>query len=391
MNDVCLVSAGMFSPKKGNERFRRAHRYLNYGLLGLASLLNDEWPVYHGNFDDPESFLAENPEIRRCGAILLSVPSYYALEWSQRFLRLVRSENPNCQIHVGGRWVIDSQLDHVRPFFPIDTLFYKGLGEKDFLALASHFGASVTAVDLDETGRRPLNYSQLKYRDQFRPSIEVSRGCGLGCIFCEEADVPLSRLKKPELIVDEMMAAEEAYGSNQNFYLEASMFAPSASWVNSFQQATNAVGRVFHWRTETRVDVLDPDKIESLARSGLCFLDLGLESGSAEQLKKMGKTQRPESYLQKAASVLRACHQFGVKAKVNILLYPGETNSTVSETMQFLETHREYIFGVSAYPVLAYGFGQKLNSISQEFKSSGAIGLKSSGVPGVWMLTYRLR
>jgi hypothetical protein len=51
MHRVVAVSAGMTFPKKGNHRFYHAHRYLNYGLLGLASSLPVDVFVYQASPD----------------------------------------------------------------------------------------------------------------------------------------------------------------------------------------------------------------------------------------------------------------------------------------------------------------------------------------------------
>ena len=55
--EIICISAGMLMPKKGNETFRKQQRYLNYGLLSLASLLRENSSVFHGDFSDPLEFL----------------------------------------------------------------------------------------------------------------------------------------------------------------------------------------------------------------------------------------------------------------------------------------------------------------------------------------------
>lgn len=382
MLKICAISAGMMSPKKGDQPFRRAHRYLNYGLLGLASSFGAPVSVYHGNFDDPEYFLSTNPEIKNSQIILLSIPSFYALPWAQTLVSaLYRSISPPT-VHVGGRWVIDHNRDFVDAHFPRDVVTHPGMGEKALLKLARECGINRR---IDEEELPPaLNYELLVERDSFHPSIEVSRGCGLGCSFCEEANVRLTGLKSPSTLLDEVELIQQSYGQDRNFYFESSMFAPSESWVDQFVAEYKERDMSFRWRTETRVDVLTPDKIRQLASAGLSVLDLGLESGSPTQIRNMKKSSNPYSYLEKAEATINACHKYAVWAKVNILLYPGETTETVGETRSFLRANAGAVYGVSAYPVAVYGVGERKEYFELLYRSQGAVGLSPTNIKGVW-------
>ena len=53
---VLMISAGMIQPKKTGNPFSGQHLYLNYGLLGLATILKQKGyspTVIHGNFKSP--------------------------------------------------------------------------------------------------------------------------------------------------------------------------------------------------------------------------------------------------------------------------------------------------------------------------------------------------
>lgn len=382
MSKICAVSAGMLEPKKGNEPFRRAHRYLNYGLLGLASRLQCEVPVYHGHFDSPERFLSRNTTIRDAQIVLLSVPSFYALPWAERFVSHLGSFERRPEIHIGGRWVVDKNFELVSSRFPRDVHIHSGLGEDWVDRLGARLSGS--PVDEERAASSPLNYDLLVDREAFQPSVEVSRGCGLGCTFCEEADVPLTPLKRPSVLLDEIESILESYGDDRNFYFESSMFAPSTSWVQDFVAEYGRRGLRFLWRTETRVDVLGSDKLQHLASAGLKVIDLGLESGSPEQLRKMGKSQDPLSYLRRAEELLKACRTVNIWAKANVLLYPGETARTVDETRTFLRANADAIYGVSTYPVVVYGAEERARFFEALYCSQGAIGLRRTSWDGVW-------
>lgn len=382
MHKVVAISAGMLVPKKGNEPFRRAHRYLNYGLLGLASAFNEDVPVYHGNFDTASKFLSNYPEIREAKIVLLSLPSFYAVKWAATLVNLLFSGNNKLEIHIGGRWVIDQNWEYIASQFPRNVTLHKGMGE---LKVARWKNAWFSSSTEDaKISSSQLNYNLLMDRHAFQPSVEVSRGCGLGCAFCEEANERLTPMKQPDKLLNEIESILSCYGSLRNFYFESSMFAPSISWVQEFSKEYNRRGMSFKWRTESRVDVLDVAKIAGLADSGLCILDLGLESAAPSQILNMGKSKDPIKYLRKAREILAACEKYGVKAKVNILLYPGETRKTVSETRLFLTENRTSIFGVSTYPVVVYGIGERAKYFDSMYQAQGAHGIRPTETDGVW-------
>ncbi|GJL66424.1 MAG: hypothetical protein NPIRA05_13950 [Nitrospirales bacterium] len=383
MTKIVAISAGMLRPKKGNEGYRKAHRYLNYGLLSLASLFPVRVPVLHGNFVEPERFVEHNQEVTSADVILLSLPSFYAVPWAKRFLIALKKVNPRVDIHVGGRWVVDYNEALLKAVFPRVTRYHRGLGEGAIADIAS-IVKGPRERDPEYLRKAWLDYSLLQDATEFQPSVEVSRGCGLGCAFCEESALPLQPLRDPIDLFDQIESIRKFYPADSRFYFESSFFAPSQAWTALFEREYRERQCDFQWRTESRVDVLDKDKIEALASAGLRVIDLGLESGSPEQLINMGKTRNPDRYLLKASELLNACHSHGVKAKVNILLYPGETARSVQETYQFLDEHEGLFFGLSTYPVVVYGEGIRRRHFEALYRAQGATGLVRTDTVGVW-------
>lgn len=108
------------------------------------------------------------------------------------------------------------------------------------------------------------------------------------------------------------------------------------------------------WRTEIRVDGLEPEVLSILARAGLRVLDIGLESASASTLTIMNKTKGPQDYLDRASMLLRTARAASLFAKVNFLIHPGDTSETVTESWAWLQDHSEYISGISSGVTIEY-------------------------------------
>ena len=178
----------------------------------------------------------------------------------------------------------------------------------------------------------------------------------MGCSFCEEKSIPLSKLKRASLVASEMKSIQtEDKLIKISPYLEASMFVATESWATDLFVQRDLLGVDSLWRIESRVDKLKPKNIPSLSRAGLKVIDLGLESASHIQLERMNKTNNPKKYLESASELIKIAYDNDVWVKINILLSPGETYESIDETLFWLRKMERYIKGVSVGPVIVYG------------------------------------
>lgn len=382
---VVCVSAGLDAPKKNDSIVKRRAMYLNYGLLSLAN--SEQVPdggVIHGHFERPETIVGEVRSIAsrtRIAGFFLSCPSFLSLDWLRRFSALIRDDFPDCFQLLGGRWVVDS-LGSSPPaqIATVDAL-HLGLGEPGIAEAVARVGGSnffrrtsaATRV-FEQTGLSSLDYTKLLKSDHFVPSFEVSRGCGAGCHFCAEADVKLTSLKPPRLLANEIAVGLLSRTDDiRRCYLEASSFVPRIDWITSFAGAREEAGiSDVVWRTECRADLLPAGRVEELAKVGLRVLDIGLESASHSQLRRMNKTRSPARYLEKCERVIREATSCGVQTKLNVLLFPGETRTTITETLSWLMDRKAHIDAVSVGPTILYGFDPQTRALLEYFRSLGA-------------------
>jgi hypothetical protein len=163
------------------------------------------------------------------------------------------------------------------------------------------------------------------------------------------------------------------YGGDEiHPYFQSSMFLPTSRWAASLADEVQKLALHIPWRTETRVDAMSPDTLAALAAAGLRVIDLGLETASPSQILAMNKSSMPDRYLRKAEELLAACRKYGVMAKVNVLLYAGETSTTLSETKAWLDSNADCITGVSVGPVLAYGPPKTADNLIRDWARFGA-------------------
>lgn len=361
MKKIVAVSAGQEFSGKGDNAIRRNIRYLNYGLLGLATILNDvlekEITVFQANYNTPIETveLIENAGIdieNECECFLLSIPSYYSITWCQLFCKIVK-QTFNKKIIVGGRWVIDNNIEWIKKKLPYVDIIIEGFGEKRICELFSS-GISYPEIDGSKTTFSRLNYQLLYNYQEYQPCIEISRGCGAGCQFCADRSNKRIRNKPVNKILQEVKYIEKIYSCLPYIYFEAPHFIFEKQWTHDFYKAMSIRNKKIGWRCTTRVESVPINELKMLAETGLKVLDIGLESASFSQLVKMGKTRSPGEYLCQAEKILIESQKYGIWVKFNILLYAGETYETLNETIRWLNEYKELIKDISVSSLIYY-------------------------------------
>jgi len=219
--------------KKSDTVINRQNRYLNYGLLSLATELKRcGWNVLQiqGLFENPSSTVKKCIYFGFCKSstlpLLVSIPSFYAISWVNEFISLMKDINSEVKIIVGGRWVIANRIDLMKELVPGADLIVSGLADKDINKIVG----SCLSSEFSKLKLRPieskesLNYALLYERELYQPSIEVSRGCGMGCSFCQEKDEQLQLLKSPRMIINEAKSILiNDHLNRMNLYFESSI------------------------------------------------------------------------------------------------------------------------------------------------------------------------
>jgi len=390
MGKVIFVSAGMLKNKKSHQE---TSLYLNYGFLGLASIVSDCKSVdyYQGDIYLPEELFklfTVKKVFSDTYPLFLSIPSYYAVSWAENFSKLVKINYPSKIIICGGRWVVKDKTFLKNNLRYIDY-FVNGQAENIILDLLYKKSLLIENKYIENNvfnqNIPKLNYKILNNYLEYTTAIELSRGCGMGCVFCEDKNVKLTTMKEPSILIEEIIELKNLYNDEYlKFYFQSSFFNPTIKWIKKFHNLFLKNNLTIQWRCETRVDSLTVDKILLLANSGLKIIDLGLESASIKQLKLMHKTGSPNKYLNLASKLLNACYENNIWVKINILLYPGETMETVNETLQWLRKHKRYIKGISAYSLIIFGVDNHALNFLKEVEKLGAKsiteGLDASGI-----------
>jgi tRNA A37 methylthiotransferase MiaB len=88
------------------------------------------------------------------------------------------------------------------------------------------------------------------------------------------------------------------------------------------------------WSSYARISNLDYPLLEKMKRSGCVALDIGVESGSMDMLRAMGRNYNPEN----AVNIARFARELGIITNFNVVVgFPGETGDSIKRTAELIE------------------------------------------------------
>ncbi len=240
---------------------------------------------------------------------------------------------------------------------PIETLFRKhdvaysaqkfAIGEKDYAFMKGlvwrRRGEVVVnpdrpfIADLDDL---PIPRYDLLPLDKYRMPllkgpfcfVVTSRGCPAGCTYCIKhvSYGPTMRLRSPKKLVEEIKVLG-ALGVH-NIHMYADLFTVNKQQVTDLCHEILAQGLKIKWTCNSRVDFVDLEMLQLMAKSGCHFISWGIESGNKEILAHAKKGVDPE----RARQSLAWARQAGIRNWGYFIIgLPGETVETIKETIAF--------------------------------------------------------
>jgi anaerobic magnesium-protoporphyrin IX monomethyl ester cyclase len=168
--------------------------------------------------------------------------------------------------------------------------------------------------------------------------IETSRGCPYNCAYCSEVTywgkpVRYCAISK---VTDEIAYDFENFGITSFRFSDSCFSAPqvrSGEICDAIYEKCIKAGITVRWSSYARIENLDDVLLGKMKRSGCVALDIGLESGSKEVLKKMGRGYSPEDALKAA----RTAADLDILTNFNIVVgFPSETQTTVTDTIELI-------------------------------------------------------
>jgi len=192
-------------------------------------------------------------------------------------------------------------------------------------------------ADLDDM---PIPMHELLPLDKYRMPmmkgpftfIVPSRGCTAGCTYCiKHVSYQYSvRLRSPKLIMEELWKLKEL--GLDYIHMYADLFTVSRDQVMELCQRMIDEKINIHWMSNSRVDYVDEEMLQMMAKSGNFMMAWGLESANEKILKDAHKGADPA----KARRALTWAKKAGIMNWGYFIIgLPGETEATIRQTIDY--------------------------------------------------------
>ncbi len=179
-------------------------------------------------------------------------------------------------------------------------------------------------------------------------TIIASRGCPYDCEFCAARKIQGRKIRRRSVdnVIEEIGILVENYDVKEIHIIDDN-FTLNRDYVMDFCDKVSRRFPKLLWACPNgvRLDTLDKELLENMARSGCYALAMGIESGSQEVLDKSKKRLSLQTVREKVEMINRA----GIFAiGFFILGFPGETmqqmRETVNLSLQLPLTRAQYMF-----------------------------------------------
>lgn len=345
-------------------------RQLNFGILAIASTFPEHILIYDCQGKEHSTSIEEIINIIKTNnvdIVGISLISAYSEKSAFSIADAIHKSFKNIPIVYGGKdhapYIAEKLIYHhhgkVIVKYDGESFFKRIILDKAELSSCPSVIYKNKLGQLVETEPKPFNPSLVRYDHrlypdflEFIPSIEVSRGCNRRCIFCSNNKMRQIR-KNVNDIIAEINDIKSAYGERICAYFQTPHFLLSRSDLKALAKA-RLQDDPFIWRTQTSVRYLTTDNIILLHAAGARAIDVGFESASSKTLLNMGKDRKPDNYIAIMKKALKTAANVGLRLKLNILLFAGETAESLTQTMLFLKENLHHYHSFSAYPAMLF-------------------------------------
>lgn len=344
---------------------------LNPAIIYLGTYLTrrgfsfDYVNLFHLEKDKLRRLLTENEVL----TVAITTTNYVSAEPIQEIIGFVRQYAERAKVIVGGPYInhqvetedrtaVESHFEYLGADFYVinvqgETAFVKILdalkNNGDFDAIANiaykkNGGYVLTphSPEHNPLAENRVDFSLFPQRDIGNfVDLRTAISCPFSCAFCA---YPLSAGKYQYLSVADI-EKELAYLHDLGtvstiFFVDDTFNVPNARFRDLLRMMIKR-DFGFKWSSFFRCDHADEETIELMARAGCEGVFLGIESGSEWMLKRMKSNASVQKYL-KGVQWLSAA---GIATHANVIVgFPGESEATVQETLDFIEAARPTFF-----------------------------------------------
>jgi radical SAM superfamily enzyme YgiQ (UPF0313 family) len=206
--------------------------------------------------------------------------------------------------------------------------------------------------DLDKLPRPAYDQFPLKKYRLFGKSIfpiMTSRGCPYQCSYCVSSRISgiQFRARNPNSVVDELEWLRDEYGADAySFYDDA--FTLDIERAKRICEEIKRRKITIPWDCQTRVDHVTKKLLAKMREANCQLISFGVESGCQKILNSVSK----QTTIEQNKKAVKWAKEAGLPVSISVIIgYPGETEETLKETLDFIrKVGPDYVYLTLATP-----------------------------------------
>lgn len=190
----------------------------------------------------------------------------------------------------------------------------------------------------------------LKDYEQYPPKafghIFAIRGCPYNCFYCGSREVwsRKPRFRSPENVVEEIQSLRRKGLKVVDF--DDDTFGVNRRYIFELCGALVARCPGLTWSCELHVKLVDEETLSILKKSGCTWLNVGIESGNNEILKKI----RKDFSIEEALAACELIRKYGIGLSAFFMVgFPWETEDTLRDTWRAMKRCRSDAISYSIF------------------------------------------
>lgn len=176
---------------------------------------------------------------------------------------------------------------------------------------------------------RTIEYLNAKPADV----MSISRGCVFNCGFCETKKLwgNIYRAFSPQRVIGEIKDLRSKYDTKGIYFINDNFTLRKKETIELCNQMVKEKLDL-EWVCDTRVDIVSQEVLESMSKAGCKTIFFGVESGSQQILRQIGRNVT----LEQIENAFKLCHKNGIQTACSFMLgMPGETLKDMETSLKF--------------------------------------------------------
>lgn len=280
---------------------------------------------------------------------------------------MVKASDRNIYVILGG---VHATLYHrdILEHFPQFDIIIRGEGEvplAETLSRLDHLDTTIKGITFRKNASLEVNSEQLspldcnklpnlsyhllgeaaiknfEFTNKWWP-LHSGRGCCFNCTFCASGRFweYCYRVKDPKCLVEEIIYCQRHYQARR-FSFDDLVFSVNRKRIHDLCEELRHRQLKIEWCCDTRVDCVDKQLLKTMWEAGCRRILYGVESFSDKILKLMNKNYTGT----RALEMVNFSKDLGMQTKCHVIFgFPGETETTLKETLDHIHRLRTGIF-----------------------------------------------